>query len=72
MCIEMRREREREKRICSLEVITSYTHISGKKMTEVLFSIRDSKAKNKEIAIGYKSARHTRFIVRLQNILLKW
>ncbi len=30
---------------------------SGKKMIEVLLSIRDSKAKNKEVTIGHKSAR---------------
>jgi len=51
-------ERERKKKNLFVESnnrICMYK--SGKKMIEVLLSIRDSKAKNKEVTIGHKSAR---------------
>ncbi len=55
-----REEREREKKKNLLDKSNNLicTYKNGKKMTEVLFSIQDSKAENKEMTIGHKSARH--------------
>jgi hypothetical protein len=57
--VEMRRQRER---ICSFKVITLYVY-KRKKMTEVFFSIRVSKAEKKEVTIGHKRTRHSKFFV---------